>query len=424
MTIHHTGRWWFAGLVVLLAAALGAVTARPLPLLVAVVGVTYATYARTFGAPTVDVALERSLSDPAPNPDDLVEVTVTVRNDGDALADVRLVDGVPTALEVAEGSPRHAAALRSGGETTFSYAVRARRGQHGFDPATVLARDPPGSVERETTADVETVLTCLPPLSEVPLRSQTTQLAGRIATDSGGEGLQFHSTRRYRPGDDISRIDWNRRARTGELSTVEFREEKAAGVMVVVDARPAAYWAPAEGERTAVEHSVGAAGRVFSELLDGGDQVGIAALGPKTCWLGPGAGNEHEHRARTLLATHPALSAVPPGDGPPELAIDPDHEPVDLGWLRARLDPDVQVILLSPVCDDGIAAAVRTLQATGNDVTVISPDVTSRDSPGRRVAALQRANRLHRIREAGVRVVEWDVAEPFANALARAEVAP
>lgn len=422
MTVdRETRRWWVAAFVALFGGATGVVTGRSLPLLVGVVGVVFATYARVGSPPDPTLALERALSDPEPSPGDAVRVTVTVRNEGGSLADLRLVDGVPRALETVGGSPRHATALAPGDEASFSYTVLAERGQHRFEPMLVLARDPSGAVERESEIASETILSCQPPLTDVPLRSQTTQYTGQIATDTGGSGLEFHATREYRHGDPLSRIDWNRRARTGELTTVEFREERAAAVMLAIDSRAAAYFIPGPGQRHAVAHAVAAAGRVFAHLLDGGDRVGITTLGPEPCWLAPGAGTDHEHRARMLLASHPALSYEPPDDGLPELAIDPDHDPVDVGPLRRRLSTDTQVILFSPLCDDAVAVAARELAARGRAVTVVSPDVTDDDSSGHRLARIQRANRMHQLRSADVRVVDWPVEASFTAALARAE---
>jgi uncharacterized protein (DUF58 family) len=418
----RTRRWWFADAVVLLSVAVGAITAQSAPFLVAVVGVGFVTFARLWEPPVPSFRVDRDVSDPEPVPGDCVEITVTIHLEDGPVTDVRIVDGVPAPLEVVDGSPRHATALRSGERVQFSYAVRARRGQFGFDHAIVLVRDPAGAFERELELETETILTCYPPLSEVPLRSQTTQYAGQIETDAGGEGLEFHGARGYRPGDDISRIDWNRLARTGELATVEFRQERAAAVVLVIDARPAAYWAPVDGERHAVERAVAAAGQVFAELHDHGDQVGITALGAEGCWLDPGSGNRHDYRARKLLATHPALSAVPPDDAPPELAIEPDHDSVDVGRLRQRLGADAQVIIFSPLADDAVSRAVRLLNTAGHAVTVISPDVTADGTHGQRLARLQRRNRIHHLREAGVRVIEWGPDRPLVAALAEAGV--
>lgn len=418
---HRTRRWWIAGFVAVLGAVIGVVTGRGGPLLMGLVGVGYVLYTQVETANGGSLELDRTLSETEPNPGDEVTVTVTVRNTGGPVADLRVIDGVPRALEVVDGSPRHATALGSGAETTYSYRLRAERGQHGFDPTTVLVRSPSGAVERESTLDAETILTCQPPLSEVPLRSQTTHYTGQIPTDTGGSGLEFHATREYRPGDPLSRIDWHRRARTGDLTTVELREERAAAVMLVIDARPAAYWMPGPQERHAVAHAVAAAGRVFAHLLAGGDRVGLTAWSDEECWLSPGAGTEHEHRARRLLATHPALSYAPPTADLPELSIDPEHDPLDVTPLLERLDADTQLIIFSPTCDDASADAVQHLAAHDRAVTVISPDVTADDTPGRRLAQLQRRNRLAQLREADVRVVDWDVTTPFAAVLARAE---
>jgi uncharacterized protein (DUF58 family) len=416
-----TSRWWFATFVALVGGAVGVLTGRGLFLSVGVVAIAYATYGRVATWPSVSVAVDRSLSNSEPVPGAEVTVSVTVENAGGPVADLRLIDGVPGALAVVDGSPRHATSLRPGETTSFSYTVRAERGQHGFDPLTVVARDPSGTMERETTADAKTILGCQPALSDVPLGSQTTQYTGRLPTETGGSGLEFYATREYRPGDALSRIDWNRWARTGDLTTVDFREERAAEVMLVVDARAAAYRTRAPDERHAVAHAVAAASRVFGHLLRGGDRVGITTLGSTDCWLAPGAGVAHEHRARRLLGTHPALSYAPP-DGPdPEPAIHPDHDPVEIAPLLSRLSADTQVILFSPLCDDASAEAAVRIAAHDRVVTVVAPDVTTTTTPGRRLARIQRRNRLHRLRRANVRIVDWRPDVPFSAALARAE---
>lgn len=416
----RTHRWWFATVVALFGTTIGALTARPTPVLVGVVGLVFASYARIGWMPTPSFDLDRSLSTNDPTPGETVIVTVTVTNTDGLVWDLRIVDGVPETLEVVDGSPRHATALLPGESVTFEYSIQAERGEHGFDPATMLLYDPSGSIEHEFSLQSEVILTCLPTLTEVPLRSQTTQYTGRTVTDTPGSGIELHSTREYHPGDALSRIDWNRRAETGELTTIEFREERAAAVLLVLDARPEAYWAREVGERNTVSYAIGAAGRVFAELLAGGDRVGIAALSDsdETCWLSPGAGQEHAHRARWLLATHPALSVIPPDPGPPELTIDPAHGTVDIEPFLSRVSTDTQFMFFTPLCDDGIADAIRRISAFGRATTVIAPDVTRSDSVGRRLARLQRENRIHDLRERAIRVVDWDVDSPLESILA------
>jgi uncharacterized repeat protein (TIGR01451 family) len=416
VTAIDTDRWTGIGALTLLTAGVGILLRQPPLVLAGVLGVAYAAYARAGDAPRSSITVERELDAPTPYPDDEVTVTVRVTNDGSAtLPDLRLIDGVPAALAVVDGSPRLGTALRPGKTVTFSYAVSAVRGEHEWEPMRVISRNASGSRERTGEISRETTLRCLPRLdatADLPLRGLTTQYTGRVATDVGGSGVEFHSSREYRRGDPLKRIDWNRLARTGDLATLDFREERAATVVLLIDAREEAYLAPRAGAENAVERSVDAAGQAFSALLDGGDRVGVAAFGPEELWLPPGTGGDHRARARDLLATHPALSPTPP-----EGKFFPS---IRLRRLRRRLPPDAQIIAFSPVEDDYFASVLRRLDAYGHLVTLISPDPTDGDTPGHLLARIERRNRLSGLRRAGIRVVDWSD-RPLAAVLARSQ---
>ncbi len=413
----ETDRWRGVSAAALLTGGVGIVLGRPVVLLLAVVGVGFAAYARAAVPPPAAVEVERTVSDPEPAPDDEVTVTVTVRNVGDGtLPDLRYVDGVPEATTVTEGSPRIGTSLRSGRAARFSYRLDARRGVHEFGSATVLVRDFSGAIERALSVEVESEVVCIPqlePLPAVPLRAQTTQYTGRVTTDVGGEGVEFHATREYRPGDALNRIDWNRRARTGRLATLEFREERAATVVVLVDCRDRAYRVPEPGAASALDRSVEAAGRLVATLLDSGDRVGVAGLGPGDCWVAPGASTDHRTRVRRLLATHPTLDPVPGGDR--------FYPALEMARLRRRLPDDAQVVLLSGLGDQYVAEVARRLDAYGYPVTVVSPDATADRTAGHRLARVERTNRIDDLRQAGLRVVSWDSDEPLEVAVTRAD---
>jgi uncharacterized protein (DUF58 family) len=441
-----TDRWRGVVAVSLFAGAVGVFGKRPYVLLCAVIGVVYAVYPRVTPAPTVDLEIERAVSEPSPGHGDPAEVTVTVRNVGEStLPDLRIVDGVPPMLPVTGGSARHAAVLRPGASTTFSYEVTARHGTHRFEAATVIARDVSGMHEVETTVSTDTEIECHAAVPEVPLRSQTQHRTGRIVTDQGGSGIEFQQTREYRTGDPMNRVDWNRYARTGELTTVEFREERSASVLLCLDARAAAYRASGDDRAHAVSHAVAAAQEMLSALIETRDRVGVAAVGRELLWLAPGVGADHGNRARQLLATHPTLSMRPPDDadaapGPRPVAdggesrLDEAAVPADdldenasasllrsqTTELRKRLDADTQVILLSPLPDDGIVEAALSLEAGGNPVTVVSPDVTTADTVGGRLARVERDNRVHSLHQSGVPVIDWDPNRPLGTVLLRA----
>jgi len=416
-TTRKTRRWRGVIAVALFAGAAGLLFKRPSVLLLSVVGVAYAAYPQLPTEPTVSLDLERRLSDEDPSDGDEVTVRVTVRNTGTGiLPDLRLVDGVPPMLSVTGGTPRHAATLRPGESTSFSYTVTATQGTHRFEPATVIARDIAGAAEVETEVAAETTIECVAEVPEVPLRDQTSQLVGRIVTDQGGSGVEFHRTREYERGDDMSRIDWRRFARTGDLTTTEYREERAASVVLCLDVRASAYRSPGEGEPHAVAHSLAAAEQLLSSLAETTDSVGLASLGgSEACWLPPGTGRDQVTRARKLLATHPSLSPYPPDE--PAAA---DHSSA-LTDLRRRLGNETQVVLFSPLLDAFAVEAAMQLEATDHATTVVSPDVTSPETPGGRLATTERANRITTLRESGIRTVDWDPSEPLGTALIHAQ---
>lgn len=416
----RTGRWWPVVVLVALVAGLGVVLTSPTLLLLALPGVVVLAIAGGDQAPSGEgLQLDRTLSDSSPVPGQTVTVETTVTNTGSwPIFDLRIVDGVPGALETADGSPRHATVLGPGGSSTFSYEVTAERGRHVFDAATVRLRGPTGARARHRTLPADSPLVCEPPLDDVPLQAQTIGFTGDIATQQSGAGLEFHSVREYRPGDPARLIDWRRYARTGETAVRQFREERAASIAIVVDTRPAARWARRPTDRHAVDRAASAATQLFAALLAAGDRVGLAALGDDEFWLAPGAGREHRALGGQLLATHDALAYETEAD-PPELALHPGHDRLDVERLLTRLDDDTQVVLLSPLCDDGVGLAARRLQVHGHRTTVVSPTVTTERTPGQRLAGIQRRNRIVSLRAAGLSVVEWGD-EPLSSALERA----
>jgi uncharacterized protein (DUF58 family) len=414
VTTRETNRWRGVTALSLLAAAAGIASSSPAALLLAVLGVAYAAYGALFAAPSPSLAVERTIHADDPEPGDEVDVTLSVSNDGAFLPDLRVVDGVPAGVEVVDGSPRLATALRSGKSATLRYTVEMHRGQHDFDSVHVRARDLSGARETEATIPTTSSVASVPDLPELasfPLREQTVQRVGRVPTSQGGSGVEFHATREYRPGDPLSRVDWHRLARTGELSTVQYREERAATVVAVVDAREAAHVADENGE-DAIEYGVEAAGGVASALLDAGDRVGVAAFGPHWEWLAPGTGRDHRARLRDALARGRGFAALAPDRRFLGALV--------FRRLRKHLPADAQVLFCSPLADDNAAEYVRRLEAGGNPVTVVSPDVTGSDTLGQQVARIERATRIRSLRRAGVRVVDWPTEDSFPVAVATA----
>lgn len=400
----------------LLALGVGTFTGAPGVVFAAVPAVAFLAWARTVTVPAISLRVDREIDGESPEAGDLVHVRTTIENAGSAsIVDCRLVDGVPAALAVVDGSARTHCRLRPGESVTMAYDVRARRGVHEFDATLAIVRDPAGTVEEHHVVRAPDEIACVPPLASldptVPLRQQATAYAGSVDVDEGGAGLEFFQTREYRHGDPLSRIDWHRLARTGELATTEFRQERAATVVLVVDARAAGYVAPDPNGQHALDRAVDAVGMLTSALLADGNRVGVGAVSTEDCWLVPGAGDGHRERVRRLLGTHPALSPVPADRN---LRVKRTVE-----RLRRRIPDGAQVLFLTALCDDRAARIARRFEAGGRAVTVISPDSTLARTPSLRLARVGRRLRVTGLRQRGVRVVDWGWNEPLAVALSR-----
>ncbi|WP_132059996.1 DUF58 domain-containing protein [Halorussus amylolyticus] len=459
MTRERTSRWKGGLAGTLLLTTLGLLYAEPRLFVVAVVPIAYVAYgALSSLSGAAAPSVERSFDPASPPPGAEVEVTLRVRNDGDsALADVRLVDDVPDELRVVSGSPRAALALRPGEEATVSYSVVATRGDHAFgDPAirvrTVSAED---CATTAVSADGDTTLSCSLAVADPPFARASPRRVGTHTTDSGGDGIEFHSTREYRPGDSLSRIDWRRFAKTGDLTTVRFREERAARTVVVVDARPVARATARAGYPNGAELSAYAGERLYDALTAANVATTVTALGLRDDdfegglppdglpWVGSDSGvadarlvfsavgraadRDGSNDVPTDGSAVPSPSAAgasadaPAANSTRRAATVPDGGRTDetIRRLLTRLSADSQVVLVSPVLDDWPESLARSLSVRGHELTVLSPDVTGDDSPGRSVAGTHRAIRLWDLRATGATTVDWNVDDPLGIALER-----
>lgn len=413
---HPTGHWRGVSLVALVGIGVGVLVEQPAVLLAGVIGIGYAGYARSMALPPGHISIDRTLETDNPDPGDEVEVTVTVTNtSGRVLPDLRIVDGVPEGLAVGHGSPRYGTALRRGESATFDYTVTARRGVHSFDPTLVIGRNLTKGVEEERLCRVENTITSLPSFERLSepmlLQNVSTRFTGQERTPTKGEGVEFFATREYRRGDPMSRIDWRRLARSGDLTTVEFREERAATVVLLIDGRSSAYVAPEPQAPHAVDKAVDAAGRLYESLTDAGHRVGFAVAGSNSCWLEPGMGLDHRVKAQKLLGTHPALPPVPQ-----------ENRATSMRWertLRKRLSSDTQIVFLTPLSDDAATRITRNFEEYGFPVTVISPDPTVDGGSAQRLARIARQLRVSTIRKAGIPVIDWSWNDSLDIAIAR-----
>jgi len=446
----RTGRWLTAVAITLAVGSVGVYFGRPSLLLAAVVALAYTAYPLVTAELAPSLTLVRAVDDASPAHGETVTVTVTVTNTGSRTApDVRFADGVPPKLAVTEGTPRRAVALRPGESATVSYSVEATPGTHRFGPAAVTCYDRSGAARVETELKAGTgsdlsdeanelggtdgadrtdepagvpavsTLECSVPVEGVPSPRETLRATGWTAVDTGGSGVAFHRTREYRPGDPADRIDWRRYARTGALTTVEFRPDRRRSVVVCLDARPRSVRRAGDREADAVTTGGAAAAALATTFLDRGARVGVARIGPRFELVAPDDGRHHRERVTALLTALPEESTAAfdgenagtepttttGGSATPSASATEFAAQVD--EVLERTSGAAEVVTVTPLLDEFGLDAVRRGAERGRGVAALSPDVTSDESLGAELAGVERRNRIEALRSMGVPVGNW-----------------
>ena len=124
-------------------------------------------------------------------------------------------------------------------------------------------------------ASVAELLATRPDLSSsgfAPSGKVSTHQFGVNRSVFSGRGMEFDESRIYQPGDDIKTIDWRVTARTGEVHTKLFREERERPVFVLLDCRRGMQF----GTRVRFKSVLAAqtAAMLCWVGIDGGDRVG------------------------------------------------------------------------------------------------------------------------------------------------------
>jgi uncharacterized protein (DUF58 family) len=203
------------------------------------------------------------------------------------------------------------------------------------------------------------------------------------------------------------------------LYSNEFQQERVADVGIVLDGRERSNLFA--GGRSLFEPSVVAASALAGAFLAQGNRVGLLIYSQYLQWTLPGYGKLQRERILQALSGA-AVGASQIFDG--------------LQYLPARVFPaESQIVLVSPLVEDDYSTLIQ-LRARGYQILLVVPDPVSFEQEylsgrtGRlakadvelaaRVVRMERALMLGRLQRAGLQVVEWDVAQPFDQAVRRA----
>jgi len=360
----------------------------------------------------LDVRVERTCSAERVLAGNEVTITLKVTNQGKALEEILLDDQIPDGLVVSDGSKRHLVALSTGETVAWNYTLRGRRGYYGLNKVRATANEALGLVKIGQDLYTDGQLFILPPvlrLRRVAIQPRRTRIfSGTIPTRQGGSGVEFFNVRDYQKGDSPRWINWRATARHPQnVYSNEFEQERSADVGLVLDGRRRTN---DFNNRSIFEHSVLATAALADAFLNAGNRVGLLFYGRQIVWTMPGYGKLQSER---ILHD---LSRLEPGDSQNFNGL----------YIPRHLFPSrSQLVLISPLLDEDYDV-LAALRLRGSPLLVVSPDPVSFEANGlprmrnyllaMRIASLQRAALLRRLRGTGARIVDWDTSQPFEKA--------
>ena len=357
----------------------------------------------------------RTLSAERASPGTAIDVRVAVTNHGSRPAPVMIEDVVPAGLELTGGQSACLTLLAPGATATITYTVRGARGFYHFNGVQTTVSDRLGLSRRTVAVTAPGNILIMPEvvqLTRLGIRPRRTRIfSGTIPARQGGAGVEFFGVREYQAGDPVRWINNRATARfPGSLYINEFEQERVADIGIILDARRGS---DVQGNHhTLFEHSVQAAAALSDALISQGNRVGLLIYGHAIEWTFPGYGKIQ--REKVLRA----LARARTGD---RAAL------ASLADIPTRLFPArSQIVLVSPL-KPGDAPPILHMRAHGYEVLVVSPNPVAFEAktlgPGAdlaaRIARIERQALLQRLLMAGVRIVDWDVEMPLAQALAR-----
>ena len=170
--------------------------------------------------------------------------------------------------------------------------VAQRRGLLRFAQLEMATRAPFGLFEKSRPLDKPAELVVFPrKVAAPPSRTRALAREGERPEDRLGLGLEVHSLRDHRSGEDARTIHWKSSARAGRLIGVDREQERRRRVCIVVDNRKLS----GDGLDRAVE----TAAALVERELDAGAEVSLSVAGDR---LDAGSGDSHLREALTILA--------------------------------------------------------------------------------------------------------------------------
>jgi len=219
--------------------------------------------------------------------DDVLEIIVTVRNDGGlfipwVLVEHALSEHVLILRKLTVNGRRlKVLALRARGEERLKYRVTFhRRGYYQFGPLHLETGDVFGLHRRHRVLTAPAFVLVFPrvlPLARYDFASERPIGEVRLQNRLFDDPTRTAGVRPYQLGDPLQRIHWRATARTGELHSRVYEPTTLAGATILLDFHAAGY--PARKEPHRSELAVTLAASIAYAVAAMNQQVGFASNG-------------------------------------------------------------------------------------------------------------------------------------------------
>jgi uncharacterized protein (DUF58 family) len=288
-------------------------------------------------------------------------------------------------LEVTDADSGQPKTVAATAQRWGRYRIQAR--------VDVIARG--GLLTGTATADAaEVIVFPLTPTQSTPIpQTELLDRLGAHLTRHIGPGVEYADIRPYVPGDQLRAVNWPVSARRGRLHVTVRLTDRAADVVVLIDA----YRQPAGPANEATERVVRGAAQVVQTALRHGDRAGIVALGGnQPRWLGADIGQRQFYRVLdTVLGAGDRFESTTGTLAP-----------------RAAVPTGAIVIAFSTLLDTEFALALIDLRKRGHVVLAVdildgSPFEDEQDALVDRMWALQRSAMYRDMATVGVDIVSW-----------------
>jgi uncharacterized protein (DUF58 family) len=215
---------------------------------------------------------------------------------------------------------------------------------------------------------------------------------GAHPTERHGPGVEYADIRAYVPGDQLRAVNWPVSARRRALHVTERRTDRAADVVVLIDAHPQAPGPASES----LDRSVRGGCQVAQAALRRGDRTAVVVLGAGSRWLAPDLGRRQFYRIVEAVL----------GAGERTLPLEGTLVP------RPAVPPGAAVVAFTTLLDTDFALALIDLRKRGRTVAVVDvlagpPFADELDPTVARMWRLERRNMYRDLGVLGIDVVGW-----------------